>query len=59
MDYKSNIILKEEVNTSFIVEGTYSSLLKNSDYRIFIEKTYKETHVSRIKRAKDTLKDFN
>lgn len=63
IDYKSNIILEEELNAlSFnfcIVEGTYSSLLKKSDYRIFIEKTYQDTHSFRINRARDILNDFN
>ena len=41
-----------------IAEGTYTSLLKNSDLRVFIDRNYKETKKDRLKRNRDPDVDF-
>ena len=41
-----------------IAEGTYTSLLKNSDLRVFINRDYKETKKNRLKRNREPDIDF-
>jgi uridine kinase len=41
-----------------IVEGTYTSLLKNVDVRVFIERTFRETRDARIERAREEQDEF-
>ena len=41
-----------------IVEGTYTSLLKNIDYRIFINTNYKFTKQNRVNRNREKVTDF-
>ena len=41
-----------------IAEGTYTSLLKNVDLRIFINRNYKETKKARLKRNRDPDVNF-
>jgi uridine kinase len=47
IDYNTNIETKQTMSLDkisvFIVEGTYTSLLKHVDTRIFIDASYKET----------------
>jgi len=61
--YEENIVVSEQVNSSdfsfCIVEGTYASLLKNPDYKLFTEITYLDTLDSRIERSRDIINDFN
>ncbi len=61
--YEENIIVTEQINSSefdfCIVEGTYAGLLKNTDYKLFVETTYLDTLDSRIERARDLINDFN
>jgi uridine kinase len=61
--YEENIIVTEQVNGSefdfCIVEGTYVSLLRNIDYKLFVETTYIDTHSLRLERARDLMTDFN
>lgn len=61
--YEENIIDSEQVKSSdfsfCIVEGTYASLLKNPDYKLFVETTYLDTLDSRIERSRDIINDFN
>lgn len=53
-DYEHDVILEETVDLSrvrvVIVEGTYTSLLRNVDKRIFITRTHKDTLPHREKR---------
>lgn len=60
--YKENKIIKEVFNMRgvqvCIVEGTYTSLLKNVDKRIFIDRDYKETFNDRKNRARDKMDSF-
>lgn len=47
-----------EVFDIIIVEGTYTTLLENSDLRVFIDCNYKETKKYRLKRNRDPDIDF-
>lgn len=42
-----------------IAEGTYTSLLKNINKRIFIDRNYKDTFNDRKNRARDKMDPFN
>lgn len=57
INYNSNEILEDILFTEninvLIVEGTYSLMLKNLDYAIFMDRTYIETKENRIKRGRD------
>lgn len=63
VNYDENKILEEKINPAdfhfCLVEGTYSMLLENIDYKVFIETNYKDTKTSRLKRARDIIDDFN
>jgi len=41
-----------------IAEGTYTTLLTNADVRAFINRDYRQTKLSRLKRARDPDVDF-
>lgn len=43
---------------TIIVEGTYTSLLKNIDHRIFINTNYKFTKQNRVNRNREKVTDF-
>lgn len=61
--YEENKTISEEIKPQdfdfCIVEGTYTMLLNSPAYKVFINKTYKETKANRIERARDLLNDFN
>jgi uridine kinase len=40
-----------------IAEGTYTTLLNNADFHVFIDRTYEHTLAARKERARDTLDD--
>ncbi len=42
-----------------IAEGTYTTLLKNVDHRVFISRNYKETREDRLERKRDVIDDFS
>jgi uridine kinase len=42
-----------------VAEGTYTSLLKNADYRVFINRSYEDTREDRIARKRDHIDDFS
>ena len=54
IDYEKDKILEEEVNLEgvkvLIAEGTYTSLLRNVDKRIFIDRNFQDTLAHRSKR---------
>lgn len=54
VDYQNNLIEKEKINLSgikvIIAEGTYTSLLKNIDTKIFISRNRLDTFEHRVKR---------
>jgi uridine kinase len=58
IDYINDVILEERVDLRgvkvIIAEGTYTSLLKNVDVRIFIDRTYSNTLAHRKKRSRGT-----
>ena len=60
--YEENRIEVEKVNVHgcriVIAEGTYTSLLKNTQLRIFIDRTYIQTLATRRKRARETADPF-
>ena len=41
-----------------VAEGTYTSLLKNADIRVFIDRDYHETKAHRLERGRDPDVDF-
>ena len=61
--YKANNILSENVNfvdnKVVIAEGTFTTLLKNIDTKIFMLRNYIDTRENRIKRARDPIIPFN
>jgi uridine kinase len=63
IDYKSDIVLSENINFEssdvLIVEGTYTMLLENADYYIFIEKNYLETLEQRKTRGRDIVDEYS
>jgi len=41
-----------------IAEGTYTSLLKNADYHVFIDRDYYDTREHRLARGRDKIDEF-
>jgi len=62
VDFKGNSIETETLSLEgiqvIIVEGTYTSLLKNVDERIFIARDFTSSVLSIKKRARDVVDDF-
>jgi uridine kinase len=62
VNYDRDNINTEEMNVGdlqvMIAEGTYTTLLRFSDYRIFIDRDYKDTYSDRKKRGRDKLEPF-
>lgn len=62
VNYKLNQILAETVVLNgydcMIVEGTYSLLLENFNFRIFMDRTYLETKQQRVDRGRDENSAF-
>jgi uridine kinase len=60
--YQANEILSEVVQLSgydlLIVEGTYSLMLPNLDYTIFMDRTYIETRAQRLRRGREMQTAF-
>jgi uridine kinase len=60
--YAKDIIVEEEINLEktkvLIVEGTYVNVLKNIDFKIFIERNFKDTLKQRIERNREEMTDF-
>jgi uridine kinase len=61
--FEENSITSEMVDLSrfdvLIAEGTYTSLLQNVDYRIFIDRDYHDTLEDRRERGRDVLDEFS
>lgn len=59
--YKENEIRTESIDFSevdiLIIEGTYTLLL-NTDFRIFIDRDFRDTYNDRIERARDEMTPF-
>jgi uridine kinase len=62
VDYDKDTITTEEMDVDhlrvLIAEGTYTSLLKFVDFRVFIDRDYHQTLETRKKRARDTFDPF-
>lgn len=62
VDYALNIIDQEKININLIkvliIEGTYTTLLKNVDLHIFMERNYKETFKDRMARGREAFDPF-
>jgi uridine kinase len=41
-----------------VAEGTYTSLVKNADYHVFIDRDYYDTREHRLARGRDKIDDF-
>lgn len=61
-NYNLNSISEEKISIEgvkvVIVEGTYTTLLKNADLKAFIDRDYRQTKLARLKRSRDPLTDF-
>lgn len=51
-------IIKLEKNKAVIVEGTYTTVLRNVHRRVFIDRTYIDTRESRQQRARERQDEF-
>ncbi len=62
VDYKNDAILEEEFSTdgikAIIAEGTYTTLLKNVDFKAFIDRTYLQTKAARLIRSREDYSPF-
>lgn len=60
--YDEDRITWEEVNVAdlevLIAEGTYTSLLQFVDFRVFIDRDYRQTLEARMRRARDKFEPF-
>ena len=60
--YDEDRATTEEKDTAglqvLIAEGTYTSLLRFADFRVFIDRDYHQTKATREKRARDVLEPF-
>ena len=61
-DYSNNVILEESIHIPkdavIIVEGTYTSMLKEINSRVFIDRDYRTTFEDRKKRGRDPITPF-
>jgi len=55
LEHKQLLVKNTQV---IIVEGTYTSMLNEVDYRIFIDTNYQQTHANRLERSRETVDDF-
>jgi len=62
VDYEKNMFLQEEIflkdKPILIVEGVYAFLLKQLDYKVFMERTYQDTLKQRKKRNREIYDPF-
>lgn len=62
IDYNNNLVLEEAADLSdvdiAVAEGTYTTSLKEADFRVFIDRTYKDTLQHRKERARDELNEY-
>jgi uridine kinase len=62
VDYEQDRITAEEMDTAslavLVAEGTYTSLLKFVDLRVFIDRDYRQTLAARERRARDRFEPF-
>lgn len=62
VNYNENSVSTEKIEISeysvIIVEGTYILDLEGFDFKIFIDRNYKDTYENRMKRNRDEQSDF-
>lgn len=62
VDYDRDLITEETVSAInirvIIIEGTYTTTIKNADLKVFIDRNYRQTKKARLKRSRDPLTDF-
>ena len=62
VNYDKDLITKETVSIKgikiVIVDGTYTTTLKNADLKAFIDRDYRQTKKDRLKRSRDPAIDF-
>jgi len=58
-DEISNEALKCKNSKVLIVEGTYTAILKNTDVKLFMARTFRETLKGRIKRKREKIDKIN
>lgn len=62
VDYENNIFFEDKAviknKSVLIIEGVYSFFLQNFDYKIFMERTYKDTMTKREKRSREVYDPF-
>ena len=60
--YQENKILSESIDTKYfpflIIEGTYILDVDDFDFKIFIDRNYKDTYENRLNRNRDEKSDF-
>ncbi len=61
--FEENRVTKETLTPAdidlIIAEGTYTTLLNNADYHIFIDRTYEDTRAHRTGRGRDPLDEIS
>lgn len=62
VNYEADSISEETVSIKgievVIIEGTYTTLLKGADLKVFIDLDYRQTRAARMKRSRDPVTDF-
>ncbi len=62
VNYEKDIITEERISVeglrAIVVEGTYTTILKNADFRTFIDRNFKQTKKSRLKRSRDPYSQY-
>ncbi|MFY9115174.1 MAG: hypothetical protein WAO23_08055 [Dethiobacteria bacterium] len=60
--FDENLLTEEEVDIEgvnvVIAEGTYTTTIENADFKVFIDRNYKQTKKSRLARLRDPATDF-
>jgi uridine kinase len=60
--FEEDRITTEKIDLSpfdiVIAEGTYTSLVKNADYHVFIDRDYYDTRQHRLERGRDKIDEF-
>ncbi len=61
--FKEDRISSEKIDlsrfTAAIAEGTYTTLLTNADFHVFIDRDYHDTKADRVERGRDTIDEFS
>jgi len=62
VNYDEDSVSSEKISVEgvkvIVVEGTYTTTLKNADLKAFIDRDYRQTKKARLKRSRDPQTDF-